>query len=756
MRNIGLSHKNIVLLIAALAVPTMTEVSVAQVHLINVYEVTRPMQLELTKFSLLAPSIAADFIQASKASPAPGTLNGVISNAVKLPSIGIDLTVRAGIDNLMDEGFQLKFTAQDVENSAGTFGDPSRFFSTLAGVMTDNDQRNDFLVRGGNPSENLFVVDNIEVPSINQLALSDTTGGFVSMIDAAAITGITLHDDAYSSSYDERLSSVVEISTRTNGRVEPHTEAEMGIAGVGGSMSRPMGKDGSYFLSVRQGVLQYMTNDIGMNGVPKYKNALLRAENRISDHDSWWGMSLTGIDSIAIRPAAFDCLETNPYDISYSGWRNTTGINWQHLFSQKAYGVASASHSEQSQTVAENAQMEDNAIVYNEQSRDSISTVKYDWTSLATSRITVQAGLRGSVDQMNYKVAQPIGLQNPYSSDPTPEDVGAVDRRFAAVTSGAYVEGAFKLKHGMQLTGGERFSQWSFGGHTSLSGKALFSVPVRGKEVHISYSEHAQLPAQLYMLAYNNAQTLKPIQARQVTAGIVAADQKHLRLKIEAYQKWYSDYPVASNYPQLSMANIADTFGQAFLMFPMTGAGKGLARGVEVSAETHVSSKLSFATTAAYARSWYSGLDGVLRRGNYDVPLAANMTGLWKIGRGFEVSGRFNITSGRPYTPDDLALSIAQNRDVYDLNQINGLRSTSYQRLDFRVQQAHKLGSGTLTWHIGLENALDHQNFYSQVWEPRLIPAFYPGATLQQFPQGFLSVQTQMPLFPDGGLKFAF
>jgi len=521
-------------------------------------------------------------------------------------------------------------------------------------------------------------------------------------------------------------------------------------------MSRPIGKDGSYFLSVRQGVLQYMTNDIGMNGVPKYKNALLRAENRINDHDSWWGMSLTGIDSIAIRPSATDCDETNPFDITYSGWRNTTGINWQHVFSQRTYGVASASHSEQSQTIAESGQFQGGSIVYNEQSRDSISTSKYDWTSTVTGRITVQAGLRGSVDQMTYNVVQPIGLQNPYSSDPTPENVGAIDRRFATVSSGAYVEGAFKLKHGMQITGGERFSQWSFGGHTSFSGKALFSAPVRGKEVHVSYSEHAQLPAQLYMLAYNNAQTLRPIRARQVTAGIVAADQKHLHLKIEAYQKWYSDYPVATDYPQLSMANIADTFGQAFLMFPMTGNGKGLARGVEVTADTRVNSKLSFATTAAYARSWYSGLDGVLRRGNYDLPASANFTGLWKIGKGFELSGRFNITSGRPYTPDNLPLSVAQNRDVYDLTQINGLRSNSYQRLDFRVQQAHKLGAGTLTWHIGLENALNHQNFYSQVWEPRLIPSFYPGATVQQFPQGFIAEQTQMPLFPDGGLKFSF
>jgi hypothetical protein len=33
------------------------------------------------------------------------------------------------------------------------------------------------------------------------------------------------------------------------------------------------------------------------------------------------------------------------------------------------------------------------------------------------------------------------------------------------------------------------------------------------------------------------------------------------------------------------MANIAGTFGQTFLMFPMVGKGQGVARGVETSVD---------------------------------------------------------------------------------------------------------------------------------------------------------------------------
>ncbi len=59
--------------------------------------------------------------------------------------------------------------------------------------------------------------DNIEVPSINQLALSDTTGGFVSMIDNNGDQKMTLHTDAYDSKYDQRLSSIVDFSDEARG-----------------------------------------------------------------------------------------------------------------------------------------------------------------------------------------------------------------------------------------------------------------------------------------------------------------------------------------------------------------------------------------------------------------------------------------------------------------------------------------------------------------------------------------------------------
>ncbi|WP_348270059.1 TonB-dependent receptor [Edaphobacter paludis] len=659
---------------------------------------------------------------------------GVLNTAIK---------VVAPVDINNNEGFERKISMRAVELSAGTFGDPSRFMQMLPGVVSDNDKFNDFIVRGGNPAETLFIVDNIEIPSINQLALSDTTGGFVSMIDNAAIQQMTLHTDAYDSKYDQRLSAVVEISTRKEGKTETHVESEVGLAGAGGSISRPWGQDGSMFISGRQSILHLLTNDIGLNGVPIYRNSLLRADKRIDERNNWWGLSLTGIDSIAIHPSPTDSFETNPYDIAYKGWRNTTGINWQHIFSNRLFGVTSLSNSEQSQSVLENAQLLRNAAIYSENTSDGITTLKYDGTLQAKPWLTLTAGVRTSLDRLNYEVEQPLGLQNPYSESAVPTDAMSFNRKFATFSSAEYSQAAALLPHGMKLVAGERLSQWAIVGSNIWTPKLLFMAPVFGMLAHVGYAEYAQLPPSLYILSFSNQETLKPIRSRHITGGLDVVDTRRARVSIEAYQKRYLDYPVAVNYPQLSLANIADTFGQAFLMFPMTSKGVGLTRGVELSLDYKPISRLILSSAVTYSRSWYSGLDGVLRRGNFDLPVVANIAGNMRAGRGLQVSFRFSGASGKPYTPDNLPLSLAQNRDVYDLTKVNGVRAEVYRRLDFRVEQSHILNKGTFTWHIGLNNALGTTNFYSNEWRPRAGDS------------GVLA-QDQMPRFPDGGVKYSF
>ena len=325
-------------------------------------------------------------------------------------------------------------------------------------------------------------------------------------------------------------------------------------------------------------------------------------------------------------------------------------------------------------------------------------------------------------------------------------DATSISQQFATPSSNAFAQTTVLLPGHAVANLGVRAEHWGFGAHTSLTPRASLSLPLAGHMASLGYAEYAQMPAFLYLLAFPANHTLAPIRAQHLTFDLDLVHARSTTLTLSAYRKLYFDYPVASAYPQLSLANIADTFGQSFLMFQMTSAGRGRTAGMELNLQTRTTSRLQFSANATYARSWFSGLDGVLRRGNFDIPLSINTTSSIGLRRGFILATRYSAASGRPYTPDNMTLSAAQNRDVYDLSRINLARSAVYGRLDFRIEQQVHTRKGQLSWNVGLLNALNQKNFYAYQWQQR-------AAELNVFAT---AEQDQMPRFPEGSVKYIF
>lgn len=61
----------------------------------------------------------------------------------------------------------LSLGVQQIEKSAGANRDVSKLVQTLPGVGATDPNRNDLIVRGGGPAENVFYLDGIELPVIN-------------------------------------------------------------------------------------------------------------------------------------------------------------------------------------------------------------------------------------------------------------------------------------------------------------------------------------------------------------------------------------------------------------------------------------------------------------------------------------------------------------------------------------------------------------------------------------------------------------
>ncbi|WP_164981449.1 TonB-dependent receptor plug domain-containing protein [Silvibacterium dinghuense] len=660
---------------------------------------------------------------------------------------------------------QYHATSKEIESSAGTYGDLSRYLQLFPGVVFNSDESDDVLVRGGNPIENLYLLDGIEVPNINHIATDATTGGLVSMIDSSAISNVEFLTGGYDASYEDRLSSVISIHSRELSGRQPYDAVDAGFIGAGFISERPFLDNGSILVTAHRSLLNLFTNNIGLSGVPIYTNALSRAEWNPTANDSLSIDSLTGIDSIRITPDRDDPFETNTIDTQYSGWRLTNGIRWRHMYSRDGFGVWTLSNSEQrlnidqqdqlfDDTLSPGANRDDNPLVpvYSESTHDGMTNLRYDGYQRLASDLAFAFGASGHLYRIAYSVQQPYGEQSPLSTDPTRSDATSFFPHFWTAETGYYGQ-VTKTFRRWSLDAGGRFQQFSFGDHLTFTPRVGLSYQASERlAFHAGGAEYQQLPPFLELTSYSQNRALKPIKASHFTAGARWNPVRGMGVNLELYQKEYTAYPVSTEYPSLSLANMVDTLGQEFIWIPLVSMGKGYAQGIELSTEMRWADRLELQANAAMALDKFAGLDGIYRRGNFDYPFVLNLAGQTAISKRYAASWRYEYTAGRPYTPFAEAASVQQNRPVYDLNRMNALRGPFYSRLDFKASRMFLFGSRRLSLYGGLENAMDRNNFLGIAWTPRRGDV----GLCQKSITYCISDQDQMGIFPDLGAMFVF
>ena len=640
-------------------------------------------------------------------------------------------------DEVKNSGFLV--APREILKSAAALQDVSRYVQGLPGVaIGTNDFRNDVIVRGGSPLENLFVVDNVEVPNINAFANFASAGGTVSLLDAQLLQDVTFLTGGYPAPYINRTSSVLQVTQREGSREEFGGLVTLGFAGAGAIFEGPInaGK-GSWVVSARRSFLDLFTEDVGFGGVPVVHSFNGKGVYDVTSTDRIWIVNIAGIDEIRLGLSESTDLEDEiaNFDIRYDGWRSATGFNWQRIFGSRGVGLFGITHSEAkvgqqvkdlvAQNVARPGLPPDVIIaqspaVYSEDSREGETTVKYDLTVHLPFFDTVQAGGSVKMFRIAYTVQSPFGNDTPYS--PVPGiDPFFLGTRFRSYQTGGYLQASKPVTSRVNVTLGGRVD------HYDILAKARFS-PRAGIKVRLtdalSWSSSAgsyyQQPAFLFVSAFPGNGSLVPWRADHYVTGLAWSPHDGVRVTAEAYRKIYTDYPVARDLPTVSLANIGDTFDVREILFPLTSGGKGHSEGVELLVEKRLTAKLYGQSNLSFSRTRHAGLDGVLRPGSFDYPFVFNLLGGYRLSPGWEFSGRLSALAGRPFTPYDQAASAAQRRGVYDLTRVNAGRAPAYARLDIRVDRTLSVGGQPLNLFFGVQNLTNRRNFANYTWNRRI------------------------------------
>lgn len=608
---------------------------------------------------------------------------------------------------------------EEIRRSAGAVGDVLRLAQVMPGVVIANDTRNDLIVRGGTPAENLIIIDNIEFPSINHYASQNSSGGPISMLNTEFIREANFLSGGFSSQYGDRLSSVLDISLREGNRKSAAYDVEMGIAGFGVLAEGPVSDKGSYILSLRRSYLELLKDGIGLTAVPEYWNYNSKFVYEPDNANKLWLVSMGGIDEIDFNVDPNDPEDPSLQGIEDEGWQSVSGLNWQHLFGKSGYGVLGISDGIYFDKGKITDEQYGGITVLEQNSYDGVTNLRYDVTLHSKTAGIVKAGAMLKRYRARYSLRQPYGVQNPLSTDSARVNAVDINDNFASYNPAVYAEYSPELGSRLTVTGGVRFDHYEILGKSRVSPRISAKYMLTDKlSASASYGIYYQQPALIYIKADPVNINLDPMESSQAVAGFNYFPVDDIRISLEGYYKQYDKYPVSVEYPTLTLANKGDDFGAGGLLFPMVSNGTGTSYGLELYVQKKLTESLYGQISYSYAKTEHKALDGVDRSASFDIPHILTIVGGYKTGD-WEFSTKFAYSAGRPYTPFNMVVSEAQNRGVLDISNINGSRTPAYQRLDIRVDRRFNFEGWSMIFFAEFLNVYNHKNIQQYIWNPK-------------------------------------
>ena len=608
---------------------------------------------------------------------------------------------------------------KQIEKSAGANRDISKLVQTLPGVGATDPNRNDLIVRGGGPSENVFYLDGIEIPVINHFSTQGASGGVVGMINPDFVREISFYTGAFPASRTNALSSVMEIKQRDGDADHMHLKASVGASDAAITIEGPLGKKSSFIASARQSYLQWLFKAIKLPFLPTYNDFQLKYKHRFNAHNELTILGIGAIDNMSLNTQLQTTgTEVQRYILSYlpqyKQWNYTVGAVYKH------YGSGHVDSWVLSRNMLRNSsvkhQNNDSALpkLSEYQSDETESKLRYErvYTTLPF-KLSFGAGLRyadyrNRDERLTYRSGQVV----PLSYD---AHIKLLAYSAFAQASDEYLDKRLKLALGVNLVGNTLNSAMS-NPLPQLSPRFSASFALTDDiDLNANFGRYAMQPSYTSMGyrtsdgSYPNKPRLRYIMSNQAVLGAEYHPGEYLRFSAEGFYKSYSAYPI-SEAEGISLASKGTEYGQVGAEAVLS-TGQGRAYGVEVVARLMPWHQFSATATYTLFRSEFTDKTGIYRPSSWDTRQMLNLLISYRMGKSWYLSASWRYSGGAPYTPIDMELSTNKaawavtNRAYPDYSQFNTLRLPAKHQLDLRLDKEFYFKRWMLNLYLDVQNA---------------------------------------------------
>ena len=612
--------------------------------------------------------------------------------------------------------------AEDVRRAPGVQEDVVRAVALLPGVAVTAAGRNDLIVRGGAPYENLFVVDGIEVPNINHFGSQGSTGGPLSLINIDLVQDVAFSSGGLAAKSGDRTASFTNITLRHGNADDRSGEVNLSATGFGAIVEGPIGGSSSFLLSARRSYLDLLFKAAGFSFIPAYWDFQLKTTHRIDAANTISFLGIGALNSVSFTNETADDRYDNSRILSPEQNQYFAGLSWKHFLGRGLLTVTLGRTYTRFRSVQRDS-LEPPTDVFRGYSTEGENSLRADLILEPTPRLELDIGsVSRFASTLDYDVFLDGALRLDQAGMPQPL---AVDTSFTAFRTAAYVEARYWVTAGARVTVGLRGNYYDFlqRAFRLAPRLGLRLEPGVRTAVSLSYGRTYQAPSYIWLIGDpGNREALGPVSADQGVLGLEYRLRDDVKLQVETYYKVYGSYAARIFRPQavLAPAGFEDaTTDIPFGLEPLDDLGDGRAYGVEVFLQKRLSAIPVYGLVSlAVSRSEFRAIDTITRPGAYDGRVIANILGGWRINRGWEVSGKFRLATGLPTTP---YVESGPDAGRLDFTQYNaGPRLPTFHALDVRIDRRWSFRGWQLDLYLDVQNVYGRKNVSQFVWNPRI------------------------------------
>lgn len=621
-----------------------------------------------------------------------------------------------------------KLTTEEIRSNPGGNFDVSRVIQALPGVGgtagSVGGYRNDIIIRGGAPNENVYYLDGIEIPVINHFATQGSAGGPTGMLNVSFLEEVKLSSSSFDARFDNALSSVIQFRQRNGNPNRVQGNLRLSATELATTLEGPLSAKTTFLASARRSYLQLLFKAIDLPIRPNYWDFQYKVTHRINKKTTLTLLGLGAIDDFSFgapreaTPEKLYILDATP---AIQQWNYTFGVSlrkqipggyWNLALSRNMFDNAiekfdgNNTQDETKRRTGINSQEIENKVRFDV--NKTIRGVKIAYGGVVqyaksnnNSFIRIRQELRDGAGNL----IQPA-VTSKYLSD--------ID----LWRTGAFIQISKRMAQDrLSMSGGLRTDMNSFtesGGDPlrTLSARVGLSYVLADKwSLNASVGDYYKLPVYTILSFRNNQGQLVNrntdyTRSSHVVIGTEFLPAPTTRFTLEAFYKRYDRVPLSIR-DGISLSNLGGDFNAVGNEAVRTD-GQGYSYGFEFFAQQKLSKRFFGTLSYTYFISRFSGADKKMIASAWDNRHLLSFIGGYKMGKNWEIGVKFRYQGGAPFTPFDMAQSqlnyLTLGTGVLNLSQLNSQRLGAFHSGDIRIDKKWNWKKTTFDLFLDITN----------------------------------------------------